>query len=110
MRLFIRGSIFNLQSGMGIDFSLHRSKLRPLLFNFPLGYVIRNVQANHKELEWDGTHLLPVHINGCNLLGESIHHKKRNKGTLLVISYELGLELNTVNLSVCSCLVPRIMD
>jgi hypothetical protein len=77
---------------MGIDFSLHRSKLRPLLFNFALGYVIRKVQANHTELEWDGTHLLPVHINNYNLLGESIHRTKRNKGILLVISNEFGLE------------------
>jgi hypothetical protein len=110
MRLFIGGSIFNLESGMGIDVSLHRSKLRPLLFNFAVGYVIRKVQANHKELEWDGTHQLPVHINDCNLLGESIHRMKRNKGTLLVISNEFGLELNSVNLSVCACLVPRIVD
>jgi len=43
---------------MGIDFSLHRSKLRPLLFNFAVGDVMRKVQANHKELEWAGTHLL----------------------------------------------------
>jgi hypothetical protein len=78
---------------MGIDFSLHRSKLRPLLFNFALGYVIRKVEANHKELEWDGTRLLLVHINNYNLLGESIHHTKRNRGTLLVISNEFGVEL-----------------
>jgi hypothetical protein len=76
---------------MGIDFSLHRSKLRPLLFNLALGYVSRKVQANHKELKWDGTHLLPVYINNSNLLGESIRRTKRNKGTLLVISNEFGL-------------------
>lgn len=79
---FIRDFMFNLQSGMGIDFSLHRSKLRSLLFNFAVGYVIRKVQANHKELEWDGTHRLPLHINDCNLLVESIHCMKRNIGKL----------------------------
>jgi hypothetical protein len=97
---FIRGSIFDLQPVMGIDFSLHISKLRPLLFNFAVGYVIRKVQANHKELEWEGTHQVPVHINDFNLLGESEHRTKRNKGALLVISNELGLELITVHLSV----------
>jgi hypothetical protein len=95
---------------MGVDFSLLRSKLRPLLFNFAVGYVIRKFQGNHNELEWDGTHLLLVHIIDCSLLGESTHCTQRNKGTLLVISNERDLELNTVNVSVCSCLVPRIMD
>jgi len=65
---------------MGIDFSLHRSKLRSLLFNFAVGYVIRKVQANHKELELDGTHQLPAHINDRNLLVESIHCMTRNIG------------------------------
>jgi len=95
---------------MGVDFSLHRSKPNPLLFNFAVGYVIRKDQANRKEMERDGRHILSVHTNYCNLLGESIHCTKRNKGTLLVISNELRLELNTANLGVCSCLVPRIMD
>jgi len=61
---------------MGVDFSLHRSKLRPLLFNFAVGYVIRKVQANHKELERDGTHLLSVHTNDCYLLGESVQKQR----------------------------------
>jgi len=46
---------------MGIDFSLHRSKPRPLLFNFALGYLIRKVRADHKELEWDGTLIIIIY-------------------------------------------------
>jgi hypothetical protein len=42
--------------------------LKPLLFNFTLGYAIRNIKENQVGMKLNGTHKL-LHADYVNLLG-----------------------------------------
>jgi hypothetical protein len=72
-----------------------RSVLLPLLFNFALDYTIRRVQVNPDGLKLNGTHQLLVYADDVNILGRRIHTIKKNKEALVVVSKEIGLEVNS---------------
>jgi len=65
-----------------------------LLFNFALEYAIRRVQVIQEGLKLNGTHQLPVYVDGVNILVGSVYTIKENAETLLVASKETGLEVN----------------
>jgi hypothetical protein len=67
--------------------------LSPLLFNPALEYAIRKVQENQAGLKLNWTHLL-AYADDVNLLGDSIDTIKKNTGTLIDASKEVGLEIN----------------
>jgi len=50
----------------------------PLLFNFALEYVIRNVQQNQKGLEANGTHQPLVYGDDGIILSENISTIKKS--------------------------------
>jgi hypothetical protein len=68
--------------------------LSPLLFNFVLEYAIMGAQANQVGLKLNGTHLLLVYADVVNILGGSIHTVRKNTEALLIVSKEIGLEVN----------------
>jgi hypothetical protein len=68
--------------------------LSPLLFNFALECAIRRVQANQEGLKLNGTHQLVVYVDDVNILGGSIHTIRKNTDALLIVSKEIGLEVN----------------
>jgi hypothetical protein len=59
-----------------------------------LEYAIRKVQENQVGLKLNGTHLLLVCANEVHLLGDNIGTIKKNTGTLIDTSKEVGLEVN----------------
>jgi len=68
--------------------------LSPLLFNFAVERAIKRVQINQDGLKLGGTHQLLFYVDDVNILGGNIHAIKKNTGTLLVSSTEIGLEVN----------------
>jgi hypothetical protein len=68
--------------------------LSPLLFNFAVEYVIRRVQENQDGMKLNGIHQLLVHANDVNILGGSKYTLKENTEALVVVSKEIGQEMN----------------
>ena len=67
--------------------------LSPLLLNFALEYAIRRAQVNQDCLKLNGTHQLLVYADD-NILGISIHTRKKNTEALVVSSKVTALEIN----------------
>jgi hypothetical protein len=71
-----------------------RDALSLLLFNFALEDAIKRVQANQDGLKLNGTHQLLAYADDVNLLGGSEHRVNENAETLVVVTKEIGLEVN----------------
>jgi hypothetical protein len=52
--------------------------LKPLLFNFALGYAVKRVQTK-EGLKFNGTQQFLVYTDAVNLLGESIHSRLKTQ-------------------------------
>jgi hypothetical protein len=68
----------------------HRDALSPLLFNFAVEFAIRKVQENQVGLKFNGTHQLLVYADDGNLLENNTDTIKKNTGTLIDASNEVG--------------------
>jgi len=66
----------------------------PLVFNFPLEYAIRSVQANQDGLKLNGTHQYVVYTDDVHILGGSVHTIRKNTEALIVASTIICLEVN----------------
>jgi sorting nexin-29 len=67
-----------------------------LIFNFALGYAIRDVEANKDSLKLDGTHQLLAYADEVNILGGSALTVKENAKSLVVATKEIGPEVNAI--------------
>ena len=76
----------------------------PPLFNFVLEFAIRRVQINQDGVKLNGKHQLWLYADDVNILGGSVHTIKKNTEAVLVACTEIGLEVNVIKLSTCSCL------
>jgi hypothetical protein len=68
--------------------------LSPLFFIFASEYAIRRVQVNQDGLKLNGTHRILAYADDVNILGGSVHTVKKNAGTLVAATKEIGLEVN----------------
>ena len=68
--------------------------LSPLLFNFASVYAIRRVQVNHNDLKLNGTHRFQAYADDVTVLSGSRYTIKENTEALIVVSKEIGLEVN----------------
>jgi len=68
--------------------------LSSLLFNFALEYDIRNVQVSQDGLKLNGTHHFLAYADDVIILGGSVHTVKENAEALVVVTKEIGLEVN----------------
>jgi len=68
--------------------------LSSFLFNFALGYAIRNVHVNEDGLKLKGTHQLLIYADDVNILEGSVHTVKENAEPLIVANKKTGLEVN----------------
>ena len=66
----------------------------PLLFYFPLEYVIRMFQVNQDGLKLNGTHQLLAYADDVNIVGGNAHTVKEYAETLVGATKEIGLEVN----------------
>jgi hypothetical protein len=66
-----------------------------------LEYAIRRVKENQEGLKLNGTHQLVAYTDDVNRVRANIATIKKNTGTLLDVSKELGLEWSKENVSVC---------
>jgi hypothetical protein len=89
-----------------------------LLYNSVLAYAIMRVQIQQDGLIFNGKCQFLVYTVG-NILGEvyilqytglSVHTTKKNKEDLVVVSKEIGLEVNADKISTWSCLNIRTQD
>jgi hypothetical protein len=67
--------------------------LSPLLFNFALEYAITRVQENQMGLKLNGKHQILAYADDVNLMGDNVDTIKKNTGTLIDASKEVGLEI-----------------
>ena len=65
-----------------------------IVSNSVLEYALRRVQVKEKGLKLNDTHQFLVHADDINILSWSVHTIKKNKEALLVVSKEIGLEVN----------------
>jgi hypothetical protein len=77
--------------------------LSPLLFNFALEYAIKRSQVNRDGLKLNSMHQLLAYAEEVNTLGGSLHTVKENAKALVVATKEIGLEVNTDNVSGSEC-------
>jgi hypothetical protein len=75
--------------------------LSPLLFKLALEYAVRKVQENQVGLKLNGTYQCLAYADDVNLLEDNMHATKKNTGTLIDTSKEVGLEIN-INKTVSS--------
>jgi hypothetical protein len=68
--------------------------LSPLLLNFALKYAVRKGQETQVRLKLNGAHQLLAQADDVNLLGDNIDTIKKNTGTVIDASKEVGLEIN----------------
>jgi hypothetical protein len=61
-------------------------------------------------VEENGTPYLVVYVDNINIQGGNINTIKKTMETLLQVSREVGLEVNTKKLSIWMCLVTKMQD
>jgi hypothetical protein len=79
------------------------------IFNFALEYAIRKVRENQVGLKLNGTYQLLVYADDVYVFGDNIDDMKKSTKTVIDVSKEVCLVVNSVKTKyVCCCLVTRM--
>jgi hypothetical protein len=107
--LMKRRVIFTYWSdNFSIRIGLKQDVLSPLLFNFALDDAIRKVKGNKLRLKLNGTHQMLDYADDVNLLGDNIDTIEKNIETLIKVSRDVDVDVNTHKISICCCFVSRM--
>jgi hypothetical protein len=80
---------FSIQNGLKQGRSIPQ-----VLFNFALEHAITKVQENEFGFELNGTHQQLAHVDGVNLLADSVNAIKENSEILLEANRDISIEIN----------------
>ena len=73
---------------------IYRAAVSQRLRNIALEYPIKGFQVNQEGSKLNVIHHFLAYVDDVNILGQTVHTVKENAEALVVVTKEIGLEVN----------------